>query len=291
MIFLSVIEFRREYHVRMVIIIYYVQPSLFFVTCIILMDNSVSHTAITPCISVIIPTLQEEKLLEKTLRCFSPTLQQHYRLELIISDGGSTDNTISIARQFTDNIIIHSKKERQTIAEGRNAGAHHAQGKILLFINADTIIENPEPFIRYIAQWAENPSPSSAALACSVHVLPSERTWSDAAFHGFFNNYIRFFVNVLGIGMGRGECQIIRADVFHDLGGYNPTVSAGEDFDLFRRIAHHHKVHYAPELVVYESPRRFRKYGYIKLLWNWTINALAVMMTGKSIAKEWEPIR
>lgn len=291
MIFLSDDMCRREYHALWSSLFNRISALVLICYLYILMDHSTTDKQITPCISVIIPTLQEEKLLEKTLRCFSPTLQQHYRLELIISDGGSTDNTLTIARQFTDNIIIHSKKERQTIAEGRNEGARHAQGKILLFINADTIIENPEPFIHYITQWAENTSPSSAALACSVHVLPSERTWSDAAFHGFFNNYIRFFVNVLGIGMGRGECQIIRADVFHELGGYNPTVSAGEDFDLFRRIAHRHKVHYAPELVVYESPRRFRKYGYIRLLWNWTINALAVMMTGKSIAKEWEPIR
>lgn len=245
-----------------------------------------------PVISVIIPTLQEEKLLEKTLLCFSQELQNKYALEVIISDGGSTDKTIDIARRFTHNIIVHSKQKRQTIAEGRNDGASIAQGNVLLFINADTIIEKPEQFIQYVYDWAEhNEKKNYAALACSVHVIPSERTLSDAAFHGFFNNYIRFFVNVLGIGMGRGECQIIRSNVFRELGGYNATVSAGEDFDLFRRIARKYKVHYAPELVVYESPRRFRRYGYTRLLWSWTINALAVMITGKSISKEWEPIR
>ena len=244
-----------------------------------------------PAISVIIPTLHEEKLLEKTLLCFSDELQKQYGLEIIISDGGSMDATIEIAKKYTENIIIHSKEKRQTIAEGRNEGARIAKGDILLFINADTILEKPKEFIQYVYEWAYKGNKKYAALACSVHVLPAERTLSDATFHGFFNNYIRFFVNGLGLGMGRGECQIIRTDVFREVGGYNGSVSAGEDFDLFRRIAHKYKVHYAPELVVYESPRRFRRYGYARLLWNWTINALAVMVTGKSIAKEWEPIR
>lgn len=244
-----------------------------------------------PIISVIIPTLHEEKLLEKTLLCFSEKLRKKYALELIISDGGSTDRTIKIAQKYTRNIVVKADEKKQTIAEGRNEGARIAKGEILLFINADTILEKPEQFIEYVFSWSQNSTKEYAALACSVHVLPSERSWSDAIFHGFFNNYIRFFVNILGIGMGRGECQIIRRDVFEEMGGYNGSVSAGEDFDLFRRIAKKYKVHYAPELVVYESPRRFRKYGYTRLLWRWTINALAVMMTGKSISKEWEPIR
>ncbi|MEK6570659.1 MAG: glycosyltransferase, partial [Bacteroidota bacterium] len=50
-------------------------------------------------ISVIIPTLNEEKIIGKMLSQFSNELIEKYDLELILSDGGSTDLTVEIAQQ------------------------------------------------------------------------------------------------------------------------------------------------------------------------------------------------
>ena len=92
--------------------------------------------------------------------------------------------------------------------------------------------------------------------------------------------------------MGRGECQIVQRDIFEKVGKYNTNLAAGEDFDLYRRIKKNKgDIYYAKELVIYESPRRFRKYGYLKTLWYWTINSLTVIMWDKSVSREWEAIR
>ncbi|MFA6570546.1 MAG: glycosyltransferase, partial [Bacteroidota bacterium] len=96
-------------------------------------------SGVNPKISVIIPVLQEEKILEKTLQAYTQELREKYSLEIIISDGGSTDRTIEIAEKYADKIVLHEKKEKQTIAEGRNNGARKAVGNVLVFINGDTI--------------------------------------------------------------------------------------------------------------------------------------------------------
>jgi hypothetical protein len=98
-------------------------------------------------------------------------------------------------------------------------------------------------------------------------------------------------LNVLRLGVGRGECQVVRTDVFMSVDGYRENLAAGEDFDLFARISRRARVMFAPELLVLESPRRFRKFGYFRVLFWWTINALSVMVRGRSSSDEWEPVR
>jgi hypothetical protein len=91
--------------------------------------------------------------------------------------------------------------------------------------------------------------------------------------------------------MGRGECQIVRANAFKAVKGYNPYIAAGEDFDFYSRIAKIGKVSFAKEIRVLESPRRFRKYGYMSVLLSWTLNSLSVMLRGKSVSRVWEAVR
>jgi hypothetical protein len=79
--------------------------------------------------------------------------------------------------------------------------------------------------------------------------------------------------------------------VFRAVGGYRKALAAGEDFDLLARIALRARVRFAPELLVFESPRRFRKFGYLRVLFWWTVNALSVLFRGRSSSDEWEPVR
>lgn len=242
-----------------------------------------------PHISVVIPVLQEEKILEKTLAIFTDALRKQYAIELIVSDGGSTDGTLAIAGQYADKIVKHTGQQRQTIAAGRNCGAAVAEGDIFIFLNGDTVPASPEKFFETVARWSGNAS-EGIALACPVHIPPEERVITDSLFHLFYNAYVRL-LNACGIGMGRGECQIVRADMFRQVGGYNSSIAAGEDFDLFRRLARTGTIKTFGDMLVYESPRRFRKYGYSRVLWNWTVNAVSVMVRKKAVSEEWEAVR
>ncbi|MCC7437935.1 MAG: glycosyltransferase [Armatimonadetes bacterium] len=246
-----------------------------------------------PLISIIVPALNEEKLLERTLRCFPPQLRERYGMELIVSDGGSSDATPLIAEQYADAVARHTEPRRQTIAEGRNRGAERARGVLLVFINADTVPKDAQKFLAALQQIAQEDSPNGSrvvAYACPVEIAPEERQLSDRLFHGFFNRYVRF-LNAIGVGMGRGECQVIHRAPFLKAGGYDNGMVAGEDFDLYKRLTRLGTIGHRAELMVHESPRRFRRYGYLRVLWEWTLNALSVIFSGKAVSKEWEQIR
>ena len=248
------------------------------------------NAIINPVVSLIVPALNEEKLIERTFEAFPRNVREQYRMELIVSDGGSSDATPAIARKHADIIARHTEARRQTIAEGRNLGAQQATGDILVFINADTVPQDPEEFVREISKFANGSDPEVVAFACPVHIAPDERRWSDAIFHNFFNNYVRL-LNLVGLGMGRGECQIVRRDAFKEVGSYEEHMAAGEDFDLYRRLTSKGRIGHQNAFRVFESPRRFRRFGYLRVLFEWTLNALAVMILGRSISKEWEEIR
>ena len=84
-------------------------------------------------ISVIIPTLNEEKNI---LRCLDGIVGDP-KIEIIISDGGSTDRTVEIAERYKDVKVVSSPMGRGV---QMNAGASYAHGEILLFLHADCIL-------------------------------------------------------------------------------------------------------------------------------------------------------
>jgi glycosyltransferase involved in cell wall biosynthesis len=239
-------------------------------------------------ISVIIPTLNEEKLLPRLLDQLSDqNLKSKYEFEIIVSDGGSKDKTLEIAKNYTDKIVVYQEKRRQKISEGKNAGFKISMGEILVFICADCRIENPEMFFDYVSNFK-----NSKYLAATFwfDVFPEEKKWSDYIFHTFFNWLIKL-LNYVGNGMGRGECQVIKREVFEKVGGYNEELTAGEDYDLYTRIRKLGKIDVNFKIKIFESPRRYRKYGYIKILLMWFRNSLRVFNILKTQVEEWKEVR
>jgi Glycosyltransferases, probably involved in cell wall biogenesis len=239
--------------------------------------------------SIIIPTLNEETLLADILKQLSEAeLKNKYKYEIIISDGGSKDKTIDIAKRYADKICLNEDGRIQNIAIGRNIGAKAASGDILIFLNGDVTIDRPYEFFSFV----ENSFQKSnyLAMTCSVKIPAEQEILSDKLFHGFYNSYFNF-LNVIGMGMGRGECQVIRRSIFEKLKGNNEVLAAGEDFDLFRKIRREGKVLFAKNLIIFESPRRYRKLGYFNVTFSWLKNSFSVVVKNKSISKEWEQIR
>jgi len=239
-------------------------------------------------ISVIIPTLNEEKLIESMLRQFKNEIKNHYDIELILSDGGSSDNTVEIASRYVDKILIQDDKLTKNISIGRNRGFLRTNGDVLVFLNADTRFSDINAFFNLVRSFYNNNS--FVAIAFPVRVFPEEEKLSDKLFHKFYNFYVRI-LNKFFIGMGRGECHVIKRKVFEKVGGYNETLFAGEDFDLYKRIRKFGRILFAKDNIIYESPRRYRKYGYIKVFFDWAKNAISVVLFRKSISKTWEAVR
>lgn len=90
----------------------------------------------SPEISVIIPALDEEECIENLLKSLK-NQDCNVKFEIIVADNGSKDDTVKIARKYTDKVV--SVKERGT-GPARNGGAKHANGKYLIFLDADAVL-------------------------------------------------------------------------------------------------------------------------------------------------------
>lgn len=239
-------------------------------------------------VSLIIPTLNEATTLRRTLSGLTPELKSRYDLEVIVSDGGSSDGTLELARGFGAQVLQAAPGEKQNISIGRNLGAAVARGSILIFLDADSFPREWEELLQETERVLQDQR--VVAVTTRVEVHPSERSLSDAIWLTFYN-LLFWCHNLLGSGMGRGNCQVVRATAFRELGGYNQAIVASEDYDLYRRLRTLGRIRFLWGVLVYESPRRFRKYGHLKVAGLWFWNYLNVAVRGKSWSKDWRPVR
>ncbi|MEQ8337304.1 MAG: glycosyltransferase [Cyclobacteriaceae bacterium] len=85
-------------------------------------------------VSIIIPVFNESKIIGHLLK-YLHTNQTGLMSEIIVVDGGSTDQTREIARKEGASVILSPEKGRST---QMNLGADYAEGEILFFLHADS---------------------------------------------------------------------------------------------------------------------------------------------------------
>lgn len=240
-----------------------------------------------PRISIVIPTLREEQYLERTLKNLQSLQLPH---EIIISDGGSTDGTLEIARRYTDKIVVWDKSHRQTFGEAKNAGAALAQGEYFVFIDADVILPEPEHFFREILNFfAANPKVVAATVP--LKVLPDHARFGDRFFMEPLNIWYILSNNYLHFANASGEFQMVRADAFKRVGGFSEHLIGGEDTDFFNKLGRIGRTRIYTKLAAYHTCRRPHKVGWVKLYFIWLWQGITVLMFKQTAMKEWKVIR
>ncbi|MHB8660740.1 MAG: glycosyltransferase family 2 protein [Minisyncoccota bacterium] len=240
-----------------------------------------------PIISIIIDTLKEEDYLERTLRNFATLIIPH---EIIITDGGSTDRTLDIARKYTNKIVVWNKPRRQTFGEAKNAGAAIASGKFFTFIDADVLIPEPQTFFGEMLAVFEK-KPRLVAMTVPLEPWPENHSRVDAFFCMPLNWFYIIANNILHSGNASGEFQMVRADAFRAEGGFKERLVAGEDNELFRELANRGRTLSYWRLHACHSLRRAHKLGWARLYGSWIKNGLFVMLRGHAAYKEWSVVR
>jgi glycosyltransferase involved in cell wall biosynthesis len=240
-------------------------------------------------ISFIIPTFFEESVLEKILKNLKQITAFDY--EIIVSDGGSRDKTVEIAKRYADKVVENLSGQRQTIAIGRNAGAKVAAGDYLVFLDADVYIPQPNKFFERALESFKK-DPKLLGLSGWVRVFPELETWADYFGYVVVSDWMFYLQNnILGRGATCGEFQMIKTEIFRKLNGYKEHLAVAEDMDLFHRISKLGKTKTDPKLLVYHTGRRPHKIGWPRLLWEWTTNSFHATVFDKSHSKEWKVIR
>lgn len=239
-------------------------------------------------ISIIIPTLNEEKVLQNTLLALKKLNALPY--EIIVSDGGSKDKTLAIAEKYADKVVKNETVQRQNIAIGRNLGAQAASGNFLVFIDADVHIPDINNFFKVAINLFKEDK-ALVGLAANLKVFPTDATLSDKFFFKLINLTHYLANNWLKVGSASGEFQMVRAEAFRQLGGYDERLIMGEDNRLFVQLAKIGKTRMETGLHVLHTARRAHKTGWPKLLSLWMLNNIWNQIFKRSFSKEWTVIR
>lgn len=237
-------------------------------------------------LSIVVPTLNEELAIEKTLKQIKDNLTD-YPYELIVADSKSDDRTEEIARRYAKVLVT---ERHHTIGWNRNQGAAAAKGDILIFIDADVFIPDPNYFFRIITQdFAADPN--LVGITTRLRVFPEAETFLDWIAFGLTNVRHRRRNNVLHVGSASGEIEIIRRTAFEQLHGFQENLAAAEDEDMFVRLATIGRTLMEWRLIVYHTGRRAHQVGWPRLWFEWFMNNYYVKHFHRSWSSEWKQVR
>lgn len=233
-----------------------------------------------PVVSVVMPTLNEEAYVERTLKSLrDQDFAKPY--EIVIGDGYSTDGTLAICSEYADKIVLERKR---TPAAGRQSAVEESSGSVVAFCCADSFY--PRDWLRELTQ----PILEGHVDAVGGMILPYDGTFLDRIFSRYLLAPLALGLSKIGIYFTPGESLAVSRRAFDAVGGFKVDMITAEDMDLVKRISKMGKVCLNPRAKAFVSMRRVRKWGYVKYLTYHVSNFISYQLTSGSHS-HYEPVR
>ena len=203
-------------------------------------------------VSFIIPAHNEQTLLPRTLESIhgSAKALKNLSYEVIVADDASTDATADVARQHNAKVV---RVDHRQISRTRNSGAAGATGEVLVFIDADTMIN--EAVLRGMHAKLTNGAVGGGAAI---------------TFDGKLPLYGRILMPIFAFcyrhaGLAAGCFVYCTRRVFEAVGGFDEDLYAGEEVFFSRAVKKHGRFVVLKQPVV-TSGRKLRTYSFWEIL-------------------------
>jgi rSAM/selenodomain-associated transferase 2 len=220
-------------------------------------------------VSIIIITFNEVENIELAIRnaklsAIFPS-GKVVPIEIIVSDGGSTDGTLKVAQKLADKVITGPKGRFLQL----NAGAKQAKGQILLFLHADTLL--PKDAVIRILHRLRDPNVVGGGFKKHWNWNPTIKRSSFLKLASFLwqgiGNWLVFLLRTFP-----GDNAIfIRKSIYEAIKGFR-SLWICEDFEISRRLKKFGKKRYIYiHSAVLTSTRRYEKFGFLRIniIWFW----------------------
>ncbi len=222
-------------------------------------------------ISAIVAALNEEKDIEHCLRFIRA--QKYPNFDIILVDSGSNDRTVEIARKYVDKILI---KKVKGPGPARNLGARDTTADVVAFTDADTQVA--PNWIERIAKDFADPE----IVGVGGVLRPRNPRLLDRIMFKINSDWwYRLTARVGFYQLGTPNCAY-RRDAFLKAGGFDESLSMLEDTELSIRMKKYGKMIIDKDLWVYNSARRFKQEGYLRVFIRY-LRAYFTMFIGKGV--------
>ena len=196
-------------------------------------------------ISIVIPVYNSQKYLKETINSVIKQTFTHW--ELLIIDGGSTDNTASIVHSYTDTRIKYiPTKKYLDIVDATNKGIHSASGKYIALLDSDNIMHKNRLLLQYL--FLEK-NQDISLVGSWVQKIDQNSTFT----HHIFRPYISY--ELIRIKLLFGNCisqpsVMIRKSVIQKY-KYRSLYKEASDYDLWTRICSKYRIANMPKVLTY----------------------------------------
>jgi hypothetical protein len=198
--------------------------------------------------SIIIPTLNEADLLPDLLAMLDSQTERDF--EVIIADGGSTDDTQVIAKAGGARVTAGGSP-----AAGRNKGAAIARGNFLFFLDADVKLPN-----HFMAKALSEMESAGWELA-TAWFEPDSDNLLDAVLFNLANLFVK--VNLRTDPHAAGFAIFVKRSLFEAVGGFDESLHLAEDHDFVKRATQYAPLEMLSTTRIRVSVRRLEKEGRI----------------------------
>lgn len=237
--------------------------------------------------SVIIPTKNRYKCLERLLFALSQQTAKPNEYEIIVFDNGSKDSTVNICNKYSGKIqnLVYQYDAIPGLHRGRNWGYQNAKGEIVVYLDDDVIPETNTYLSRIIEQFDDK---SIAMLVGSIkpNFESQPPNWISRLWekNGIYNTLTDFSCVEICANDGDdispyyafGANFIIRKSVLNECAGFHPDGMPkdllmyrgdGETYVANYIVKHNLRVAFCKEASVYHSVTKERlTYDYIKMV-------------------------
>jgi glycosyltransferase involved in cell wall biosynthesis len=209
--------------------------------------STAQHTQV-PTVSVVIPTYQHADTIGQTLE--SVFSQAFKDFEVIVVNDGSPDQTAEVVGSFVaTGKIRYFAQPNAGQAAARNRGAAEARGKFFAFLDDDDLWppDKLEWQVRYLEQ---NPDVGVVAGCYEAfqNKIPNSQSKpiSDNGMSGAVDLMLLARSNPIS---SPGQ-TLICANLFREVGGFDPDLSGVEDYDFWFRVLRHSRIDLVPRLAL-----------------------------------------
>jgi glycosyltransferase involved in cell wall biosynthesis len=188
-----------------------------------------------PLISVVIPTKDRAAFLREALESVIALRDEDMRLEIIVADNGSTDETVDVAKACGALVV---PVEKRGAAAARNAALHVASGDFIAFLDDDDVWL-PGHLRPHLAMLARRPELD--AVVGQVQLADQALEWRSEPYPVSLPDDGDLFKSFLGAFQQIGA-TVVRARTRETVGGFDESLLGDQDWDWHLRLALAHKV-------------------------------------------------